>query len=90
MFNPFQRLTEAFQDDYHVNFSLQCMDGSIMLTLSNEQGPVTKRLISPDMRNDPRRLENLILSIQFNLAVDQGQAPEDALRLLRATPWHSL
>ncbi|MEB0271975.1 DUF3509 domain-containing protein, partial [Pseudomonas sp. 5B4] len=46
MDNPFQLITDAFQPQYRVNLSIQSLEGSIMLTLSNETGVVAKRLIS--------------------------------------------
>ena len=36
MDNPFQLITDAFAPDYQVNLSIQGLDGSIMLTLSNK------------------------------------------------------
>ncbi len=56
MDNPFQMITDTFHPDYRVNLSIQGLDGSIMLTLSNERGVVAKRLISAAQRNDPQRL----------------------------------
>lgn len=79
MFNPFQTLSDAFHEHYRVNFSLESPDGSIMLTLSNAAGVVAKRLISPAQRNDPKRLENLIQSIRFGIAIDSGQSPNQVL-----------
>lgn len=38
MDNPFQIITDTFTPEYRVNLSIQRLDGSIMLTLSNEQG----------------------------------------------------
>ncbi|RMT28301.1 hypothetical protein ALP50_05027, partial [Pseudomonas syringae pv. spinaceae] len=56
MDNPFQMITDTFHPDYRVNLSIQGLEGSIMLTLSNERGVVAKRLISAAQRNDPLRL----------------------------------
>lgn len=85
MFNPFQLLTDAFHEHYRVNFSLESPDGSIMLTLSNSAGVVAKRLISPAQRNDPKRLENLIQSIRFGIAIDSGQSPNQVLLAMHST-----
>lgn len=85
MFNPFQVLTDSFKQHYRVNFSLESPDGSIMLTLSNAQGIMAKRLISPIQRNDPKRLENLIQSIKFGIAVDNGQSPNEVLLAMHLT-----
>lgn len=85
MFNPFQMLTDAFNEHYRVNFSLESPDGSIMLTLSNGLGVVAKRLISPAQRNDPKRLENLIQSIRFGIAIDSGQSPNQVLLAMHNT-----
>ncbi len=81
MDNPFQQITDAFHPDYRVNLSIQGLDGSIMLTLSNETGVVAKRLISAAQRNDPKRLNRLIESVQFGIAIEQGHS---AIKILAA------
>ena len=37
MDNPFQVITDAFAPEYQINLSIQGLDGSIMLTLSNSR-----------------------------------------------------
>jgi hypothetical protein len=64
-----------------VNLSIQGLDGSIMLTLSNETGVVAKRLISAAQRNDPKRLQRLIESVQFGIAIEEGHS---AIKILAA------
>ncbi|WPP00724.1 DUF3509 domain-containing protein [Pseudomonas sp. HR96] len=81
MDNPFQIISEAFQPEYRVNLSIQRLDGSIMLTLSNDSGVVAKRMISAAQRNDPKRLLRLIESIQFGIAIERGHS---AVQLLAA------
>lgn len=81
MDNPFQIISEAFQPEYRVNLSIQRLDGSIMLTLSNESGVVAKRMISAAQRNEPKRLLRLIESIQFGIAIEQGHS---AMQILAA------
>ncbi|MDO7929654.1 DUF3509 domain-containing protein [Pseudomonas sp. KFB-139] len=81
MDNPFQMITDTFHPDYRVNLSIQGLDGSIMLTLSNEKGVVAKRLISAAQRNDPERLRRLIESVQFGIAIERG---DSALKILTA------
>jgi hypothetical protein len=81
MDNPFQSISEAFQPQYRVNLSIERLDGSIMLTLSNETGVVAKRMISAAQRNDPKRLKRLIESVQFGIAIEQGHS---AMELLAA------
>jgi len=81
MDNPFQQITDAFHPDYRVNLSIQGLDGSIMLTLSNETGVVAKRLISAAQRNDPKRLQRLIESVQFGIAIEEGHS---AIKILAA------
>jgi hypothetical protein len=81
MDNPFQQITDAFHPDYRVNLSIQGLDGSIMLTLSNESGVVAKRLISAAQRNDPKRLNRLIESVQFGIAIEEGHS---AIKILAA------
>ncbi|NWA23455.1 DUF3509 domain-containing protein [Pseudomonas gingeri] len=79
MDNPFQLINEAFQPEYRVNLSLQGLDGDVMLTLSNADGVVAKRMISAEQRNDPRRLKRLIQSVQFGIAIEQGHSAMDIL-----------
>jgi hypothetical protein len=79
MDNPFQLITDAFQPEYRVNLSIQGLDGSIVLTLSNARGIVAKRLISAAQRNDPRRLKRLIESVQFGIAIEQGHSAMEIL-----------
>ncbi|AMB84408.1 hypothetical protein AWM79_03445 [Pseudomonas agarici] len=79
MDNPFQLINDAFQPEYRVNLSLQRLDGSIMLTLSNADGVVAKRMISAEQRNDRRRLQRLIQSVQFGIAIEQGHSARDIL-----------
>ncbi|MFS2157618.1 DUF3509 domain-containing protein [Pseudomonas sp. Pseusp122] len=79
MDNPFQQITDAFHPDYRVNLSIQGLDGSIMLTLSNESGVVAKRLISAAQRNEPKRLQRLIESVQFGIAIEKGHCAMEIL-----------
>jgi hypothetical protein len=81
MDNPFQVITDAFAPEYQINLSIQGLDGSIMLTLSNTGRVVAKRMISAEQRNDPKRLKRLVQSIQFGIAIEQGQS---AMTILEA------
>jgi hypothetical protein len=81
MDNPFQIITDAFAPNYQVNLSIQGLEGSIMLTLSNAGRVVAKRMISAEQRNDPQRLKRLVQSIQFGIAIEQGHS---ALAILEA------
>jgi hypothetical protein len=81
MDNPFQLITDTFQPQYRVNLSIQSLDGSIMLTLSNETGVVAKRLISAVQRDEPKRMRRLIESVQFGIAIEQGHS---AMKILTA------
>ena len=74
MDNPFQLITDAFAPDYQINLSIQGLDGSIMLTLSNSGHVVAKRMISAEQRNDTQRLKRLVQSIQFGIAIEQGHS----------------
>lgn len=46
MNNPFERISAAFAPEYRVNLSITNLDGSIMLTLSDDAGVVSRRLVS--------------------------------------------
>ncbi|GGU71790.1 hypothetical protein GCM10009504_31440 [Pseudomonas laurentiana] len=74
MNNPFEQISAAFMPEYRVNLSIERLDGSIMLTLSDAQGIVAKRLVHAAQRNDPKRLQRLIESIQFGLAIERGHS----------------
>lgn len=94
MHNPFQQISAAFSARYRVNLSIERLDGSIMLTLSDDDGIVAKRLISPAQRNDPQRLERLIDSVNFGIAIEQGHSALEVLAAMTergtgASRWNS-
>ncbi|MEE1923512.1 DUF3509 domain-containing protein [Pseudomonas sp. 148P] len=95
MHNPFQQISAAFSAQYRVNLSIERLDGSIMLTLSDDDGAIiAKRLISPAQRNDPKRLERLIDSVRFGIAIEQGHSAMEVLAAMteqgkRASRWGS-
>lgn len=95
MHNPFQQISAAFSAQYRVNLSIERLDGSIMLTLSDDDGAiVAKRLISPAQRNDPKRLERLIDSVWFGIAIERGHSAMEVLaamteRSSSASRWSS-
>ena len=90
MDNPFQIITDTFTPNYRVNLSIQRLDGSIMLTLSDETGVVAKRMISAEQRNDPQRLRRLVQSIQFGIAIEQGHSAVEILELMTDGDSHKL
>ncbi len=83
MHNPFNLISDAFAPHYRVNLSIERLDGSIMLTLSTEHGVAAKRLITPEQRNDPQRLQRVIDRIRLDLASEQAG---DTLPLLTGLP----
>jgi hypothetical protein len=72
MNSPFQKISDVFQPDYNVNFSIQKPDGSILLTLTDTAGVAVKRFISSSQWRDQQQLERLITSLQFSLAIERG------------------
>ena len=90
MDNPFQIITDTFTPQYRVNLSIQRLDGSIMLTLSDETGVVAKRMISAEQRNDPQRLKRLVQSIQFGIAIEEGHSAVEILELMTDGDSHKL
>ncbi|NWB24203.1 MULTISPECIES: DUF3509 domain-containing protein [unclassified Pseudomonas] len=82
MDNPFQIITDTFAPKYRVNLSIQRLDGGIMLTLSDEDGVVAKRMISAEQRNDPQRLKRLVQSVQFGIAIEQGHSAMEILAVM--------
>ena len=73
MDNPFKHISDAFKEQFEVRFVIERMDGSLTLTLSNEQGVVVRRALSSDQLGDADKLEATIQSIRFGLAIDHGQ-----------------
>ena len=90
MDNPFQIITDTFSPKYRVNLSIQRLDGSIMLTLSDETGVVAKRMISAEQRKDPQRLKRLVQSIQFGIAIEQGHSAMESLAVMTDGDSHKL
>ncbi len=88
MNNPFDLISDAFSPEYRVNLSIERLDGSIMLTLSNDAGVAAKRLITEAQRNDPVRLQRLIDSIRFGLAIEQGHSALDILAAMTGEQGH--
>jgi len=82
MNNPFEQISAAFAPEFRINLSIERLDGSIMLTLSDDAGVVAKRLISQAQRNDPVRLQRVIDSIRLGLAIELGQNPLQVLAAL--------
>jgi len=74
MDSPFKLISDAFQADYCVNFSIERTDGSVVLTLSNAEGVAVKRFISAAQLHDEEKLQRLILSVRLGLAIESGQA----------------
>ncbi|WP_407291956.1 DUF3509 domain-containing protein [Stutzerimonas zhaodongensis] len=72
MDSPFQKISDVFQPQYNVNFSIQKPDGSILLTLTDAAGVAVKRFISSSQWRDQQQLERLITSLQFSLAIERG------------------
>ncbi|WP_432755063.1 DUF3509 domain-containing protein [Pseudomonas sp. WMBT8] len=90
MDNPFQLITDTFTPQYRVNLSIQRLDGSIMLTLSDDSGVVAKRMISAEQRNDPQRLKRLVQSVQFGIAIEQGHSAMEILAVMTDSDSHKL
>ena len=88
MHNPFEQISAAFAPEYRINLSIERLDGSIMLTLSDDAGVVAKRLISQAQRNDPARLQRVIDSIRLGLAIEHNQNPLQVLAALTRDARH--
>ncbi|CAM2837646.1 MULTISPECIES: DUF3509 domain-containing protein [Pseudomonas] len=90
MDNPFQLITDTFTPQYRVNLSIQRLDGSILLTLSDDNGVVAKRMISAEQRNDPQRLKRLVQSVQWGIAIEQGHSAMEILAMMTDGDSHQL
>ncbi|MHA3885306.1 DUF3509 domain-containing protein [Stutzerimonas degradans] len=75
MTNSFQRISDAFQPHYCVNFSIEKPDGSILLTLTDAKGVAVKRFISAEQWRDPQQLQRLITSLRVSLTIERGESP---------------
>lgn len=73
MKSPFKKISDVFQPNYSVNFSIQKPDGSILLTLTDSAGVAVKRFISSAQWRDQQQLERLITSLQLSLAIERGE-----------------
>ena len=80
MKSPFKKISDVFQPNYSVNFSIEKPDGSILLTLTDAAGVAVKRFISSAQWRDQQQLERLITSLQLSLAIERGEFSDD-LRL---------
>lgn len=80
MKSPFKKISDVFQPNYSVNFSIEKPDGSIVLTLTDAAGVAVKRFISSAQWRDQKQLERLITSLQLSLAIERGEFSDD-LRL---------
>lgn len=74
MDNPLQLLTEIFHPVYRVNLSLEHLDGSLTLTLSDARQRVVKHRISAAQCRDRRLLQSVVERVQRELA-SPGPAP---------------
>ena len=74
MENPFKRISDVFQPDYCVNFSIEKPGGTIVLTLTDAAGVAIKRFISASQWRDQQQRERLITSLHACLAIERGQA----------------
>ena len=86
MNNPFEQISAAFAPEYRVNLSIESLDGSIMLTLSDDAGVAAKRLISQAQRNDPLQAHRVVA---LGLAIELGQNPLQVLAALTRDPRHA-
>lgn len=68
MDSPFQILSEAFQAEYNVNFCVQSLDGSILMTLSDDTGIALRHLIDAEQWRNPDRLPGCIAAVKGELA----------------------
>lgn len=73
MNNPFRYLSDAFREDFEVRFVIERMDGSLVLVLSDQDRVQVRRALSGDQLSDPLKLEQVVQSIRFGLAIDSGE-----------------
>lgn len=71
--SPFKMISDVFQPRYNVNFCIQRADGSVLLTLTDDQGVAVKRFILAEQWRDRENLERLIHSLRFTLAIERGE-----------------
>lgn len=73
MANPFKYISQQFKDEFDVRFIIERMDGSLTVLLSDESGVVARRRIASDQLIDQQKLDQVVQSIRFGLAIDQGR-----------------
>jgi len=81
MTSSFQKISDVFRPRYNVNFSIEKLDGSIVLTLTGAEGVAVKRFIRAEQWSDQQQLQRLITSLQASLAIERGdQMPSRVAR----------
>lgn len=73
MDNPFKYLSDAFKDEFEVRFVIERMDGSLVLVLSDQERVRVRRALCGEQLGDPLKLELVVQSIRFGLAIDSGE-----------------
>ncbi|TLX55357.1 hypothetical protein DN824_19895 [Stutzerimonas nosocomialis] len=74
MNSPFKLISDVFQPKYRVNFSIEKPDGSILLTLSDDNGVAVKRFMTAEQWQDQEKLQRLITSLSMSLAIERGDS----------------
>lgn len=85
MDNPFKYLSEAFRDDFEVRFVIERMDGSLVLVLSDGEQVRVRRALTGDQLGDVQKLEQVVQSIRFGLAIDSGLGYSELERMAAAS-----
>lgn len=65
-------LYSQFKDHYEVRVTLERMHGGLTLTLANQRGLVARRVVSNAQLADRQKLERVVQSIRFGMAIDAG------------------
>lgn len=81
MDNPFRYLSDAFKDEFEVRFVIERMDGSLVLVLSDKEQVRVRRALSGEQLGDPLKLEQVVQSIRFGLAIDSGDGLSELERI---------
>jgi len=71
--SPLQSIAQAFEADFSINFLIENLEGSVTLVLTDQKGSKIRRIITAEQLADPARVQRVIDTIRFGLAIDAGQ-----------------
>jgi hypothetical protein len=71
--SPLQSIAHAFEADFIINFLIENLEGSVTLILTDKNGSKIRRIITAEQLADPAKVQRVIDTIRFGMAIDAGQ-----------------